>query len=164
MVKMVNGGRTATDVGSRPPVRKEQDGSSRHYAEAQWAATSRNSSTASLVWCWHPKSNWTPPGHGTAVDGMDVLPPQLKPDPYFTLEQLGQSDSPKSQQEDPGGNQTNSPRIRSPISLKPRLTFRGREKKAPGTHCLHMCKVYGAISSIICWTLSLPHSTLEMYG
>ena len=41
------------------------------------------------------------------------------------------------------------------ISLVPR-PFEG-EEKGPGTHCMRMCKVYGAFSSIIRWILSPPH-------
>ena len=56
----------------------------------------------------------------------------------------------KSQQEDPGGNRTHGPRIRSPISLEPRLSFGGGGgEREPGTNCLRMRKVYRAISSII---------------
>ena len=43
-------------------------------------------------------------------------------------------------------------------SLEPRLTFKGGGEREPGTHCLRMRKVYGAISSIIRRTLSLPRS------
>ena len=32
----------------------------------------------------------------------------------------------------------------------------GGGEREPGTHCLRMRKVYGTISSIIRWTLSLP--------
>ena len=87
---------------SCPLVRKDQDplGSTQrltsqriwHFFRGAGLGTRRKTSTAPLVWCWHPKSNLDPTRLLALPMGLMFLPfcpPQPKPGPYFTARYAG---------------------------------------------------------------------------